>query len=346
MQDLLNIDLNELVTKEISEKISGLEKDSADLSTKSIKQQKEISLLKKELAAAQSTVWFMQYLRDRFSRITKGEMDSGGWFDSVQKNQFIFIKEVLATFFDINIEQNGWLCSRSEGRLHVFLAVNYYTHKQEVISLLKILKENCTQEEEFITGFKMPYDYSRAEVLHYVSNPKYNTNGAIYGISQYWMEYGAGKQNMPHDLIMRSPYIIEKDVFSTLISNIKKGIPDYHYLFALPMYNNHVSAEQIQELGECLLTTPTTILKYGHVSGFINKFITKFNKATLDYLYTLISKDNQYKIFHWQNFPVEYQKRFLSEMDVQSVLKTLHEYHCTWTTEDKASFLKEYLNKP
>lgn len=345
MQDLLNIDLNELVTKEISEKISSLEQENNRQSEVIATQRNEISSLKKTVSNVQIVTGFWDHLRSEYSNITQGKVDKNGWFDSKQKNQFLFIEKTLSNFFNINKEQNGWLSSRSDGGLAVYLAVNFYTHKQEVINLLQVLKDDCSKEVEFIKSFKMPYDYDKSAVIRYVLEPNYNTNRCIFGISQYWIEGGAKKENVPHDLIMRNPFIVEPDVFAMIINSINKRVSNYYYLFALPLYNNHVSKEQIEQLGECLLKMGKSETDYDNVKSFISKFLLRFNNTTLDHLYARISNGNQFNTLHWENFPVEYQKRYLSTMDVQMVLKTLHDYSCKWTTEEKASFLKEYLNK-
>ena len=203
---------------------------------------------------------------------------------------------------------------------------------------------DCTKDVLFIESFKMPFDYTKEEVIQYVREPNYNTNGCIFGIGQYWIEYGAGKTNMPHDLIMRSPCILQDDVFEMLLSSIKRRTPNYYYLFALPKHNKNISSEQLILLGECLIGMETRILNYDEVNKFISENLRNFNNKTLDFLYGLIQSDNQFKTLHWEKFPNEYQMRFLKTRPLDEILKLLTNYSCTWSVEQKESFLREFTN--
>lgn len=187
----------------------------------------------------------------------------------------------------------------------------------------------------------MPFDYPKEDVIAYVKAPKYNTNGCIFGISSYWIEYGAAKPNMPHDLIMRNPHIIEEDVFPILIDSIRKKVPEFNYLFALPKYNSNVSKEQVVKLGECLIDNN---IKFSDtIAEFVSQNIKDFNSETLEFLFTKAQSDNQYKALHWEKFPNEYQMRFLESKPLDEVLKLITSYNCTWTIEQKENFLKRSL---
>jgi hypothetical protein len=344
--ELLNVDLNEIVSKEIGQKISSLEKQLESGNKTISDQRKEIKMLKERVLEAENTHHLFGKLRDTFSGIKEGEHDKSDWYDSRQKNQFLFIEQILSSLFGIKKAYNGWCCSRSDGSLVVHLAVNYYDHKKEICDLLQLLMkpEDSAKAISFLNAFKMPYDYSKDAVIGYVKAPKYNTNSAIFGVSNFWIEADAGLSNMPHDLIMKNPYILDEDVFSMLLESINKRVSEFHYLFALPEHNKNISDEQVSRLGECLITLNNRQLVFDSIKGFISKFILKFNHATLDFLYNFMSSDNQFRLLDWQKFPTEYQMRYLKYKDFDKVNKILNDYSCKWSSEEKKEFLKEYLN--
>ena len=343
--NILDIDLNELVSKEVSEKIEGLEKQLQKSYEENRSLSKQINVLKDSGKDALIILSLLDYIRTSFTAIEADKPDKDGWFNSKQKKQFLFIENVLLNLFGIAKEQNGWYCNRHDGSLSVHLAINFYKSKQTVIDLLSIIKPDSAKEINFIKSFQMPYDYPLQEVMSYAKRPKYNTNGCIFGITQYWIEYGAGLQNMPHNLIMQNPLILTPDVFKVLLDTARSGQGESHYLFSLPAYNSKISDSQIKMLGECLMAVPKAFLSYDSLKEFLSKNLTAFNNKTLDYLYGLMTSDNQYKALHWENFPQEYQHRFLKAKPFTEVLSILTGYSCKWTPEQKEAFLKEYTNK-
>lgn len=342
MENLLEFDLNEVVSKQITEKIEGLQSDLKEANAKISGHLSEISRMKKEVDESKKLTWLLEFLRSQYSKIEASEKDSSGYYDSKQKKQFDFIEGIMANVFGINREFAGWYSSRDWGSLAPHLAVNFYSHRELVVSILKLISDNSAKEISFIIEFKMPYDYSKEEVLNYVKSPKYNTNGCVFGVSKYWIEAGAGKTNMPHDLIMRSPFIVEDDVFDAAINTIKKKSNEYSYLFAIPEHNPSVSEDQIKKLGSCLIDLPKGHFEYDPVKTFVKKNMGRLNTETLEFLFKMVSSDNQFKIFDWQNFPNDYQMRFLKSKNIDEVLKIITNYSCTWTIEQKDAFLKSY----
>lgn len=349
MSNLLGVNLNEIASQAIVEKIESLELDLKAAQLVINDHFAAITSLKKKEAGVKAITSLLDHLRKVFSSIERGPSDSGGWYDSKQKNQYLFIEKVLTNVFNIKRETtreaNGWYSSRSDGALAPYLAVNFYHNKDVVIDLLRVLMPNCEKEVSFIRAFQMPYDYPKETVLHYVKAPGHNTNGCIFGISEFWFNAGAGAGNMPHDLIMKSPFIVEDDVFETLLDTIKRKASEYHYLFALPRHNKSVSPEQIAALGEQLLSLSDTVRGYDHVDNFIVENLKAFNDKTLDFLYSKIQSDNQFKTLHWEKFPNEYQMRFLKEKSLGEVLQMLARQGCTWTAEQKKAFLNEFTSK-
>lgn len=337
--ETLQFDLNEIVSKEIGEKIESLGNSVEQLNAIIREKDKQIFDLNSKVRKSETVLGIVEFLRTQYSEIKEGEHDKGDWYNSRAKNQFLFIEKVMLSLYSVPKEGNGWLSSRSDGSLGGYLAVNYYNHKQQVIDLLKVFGGD-ERSISFIAAFKMPYDYSKADVIQYVKNPQYNTNGCIFDVSQYWVESGAAKSNMPHGLIMKSKHIVEDDVFAELLNSVKKKVSNYCYLYALPKYNT-LSEKQIQDLGETLIGWKPS--QYDEtIKEFVSSKLIRFNDGTLDYFYGLMTKDNQFNILHWEKFPSKYQMKYLNNLPIEDVLKTITNYSCKWTSEEKQSFLKEY----
>lgn len=343
--ETLNIDLNELVTKEINDKISELEKTIATYREQLNEQWSINKKLEKKVEESIIANQLLDFLRNEFSKITSSKVDNGGWYDSKQKNQYMFIKNTLANIFGVKEEYNGWLSHRSDGTLRSYLAVNYYSNKEVVINLLKAIMPDHNSAVEFIKFFVMPFDYGKNEVLKYVKAPSYNTNGCIFGINQYWYEAREAQGgNMPHDLIMQNTQILKEDVFNELLETIRKRKTNWYYLFALPKYNKNISNDQIKQLGELLIDMKKNELDQENLKGFISDNILLLNNKTLDFLYSLINTDNQFSYLNWQRFPVEYQMRFLKAKTFEEVYKILTNYDCKWTIQQKEDFLKQLFS--
>lgn len=345
--DILTIDVNEIVSNQIKEKFSNLENQIIELNNtieNKNSKLKELSLKLKELETKNNNNEYVSFLFDKlkntFSQISN-DPEKAEFKKLKNQKQFEFIDLILITFFDIKKEQNGWLSydTSSSTLLERYLAINYYENKDIVINLLKILDDKCKDKIDFIKNFRMPCDYSKEEVLNYVKNPHYCTNGNIFQISQYWVESGLGKENLPHHLIMKNKFILEEDVFDELIKTIKSERLKFYYLFSLPKYNKNITKEQIQKMGSCL-STIYKYLNYKEIQEFIKDNLLDFNEETLNYLYLYITTDNQFKIFHWENFPVKYQISYLMNKPINDVFKLFNNSSCKWTEEQKEEFLR------
>jgi hypothetical protein len=299
MDNILEVDLNEFVSKKFAENMESMQ-SRLDVAQQTISEQQEkIQDLKDQIKNLETmatntshTAHLLNIARKKFSEIKAGERDDGGWFDSKQKIQFHFISQLMLNLFGIE-NKVKWLSSRGDGSLKVYLAVAYYQNKEEIKNLVRVLTPEYKEITTFIDSFIMPYDYAIEDVLSYVKKPHYCTNGAIYDISQYWIEAGAKKTNMPHSLIMMNSHILEDNVFEELLSTITMGRSDFVYLFALPKYNKEITDEQIARLGECLIGLKS--LKGDVIEGFIKNNIRKFNGKTLDFLFQYVNGERDRK---------------------------------------------------
>lgn len=332
----LKLDLNELVNQEVAQKIDSLKKQvfNTELELKTIRHQKD--RLEKTIEDSKQILPLLNKIRQTFSSITSN--DSGF---SKQRSQFMFIETILLNIFNIKKEKKGWYCYKNEGSLKAHLAVNYYSNKETVIELLNILIQDSRDIVSFIRHFKMPFDYTREQIIDFVKSPKTNTNSTYFQISGHWLRDPMGGKNVPYHLIMENTFIVEEDIFELLINSIEKRVNNYYYLFALPKYNKKVSKEQVSKLGELLLTLNPTYLNHEVVKEFISSNIKDFNDSTLEFLYTRINSNNSFNFLYWEKFPVKYQMRFLKSKTIDVVLKILGNHNCSWLAEDKIEFFKK-----
>jgi len=330
MDDILEFDVNEIVKDEVKSMLRSYEDKLNMCRDENYKLKKEISELKNVVKSVEDITFLLNYIKNEYTQF-KNNLD-----------RFLFIENIMCYIFNIKGEYKP---STENAKLEVLLAINYYKHKDTIINILKIINPDyCSNKISFITDFRMPYDYSKEEVMEYVKNPSYNTNGCMFGISIYWIELEAKKKNMPHDLIMKNPHILEDDVFNILINTINKHIHTSHYLFAVAKHNENISDNQIKQLGECLIKVPASWFGYECVKQFIRDNILNFNTKTLDYLYGFASNDNQFKLFYWENFPVMYQMEYLKSKSFEKVFGILSDRSCKWSIEDKERFLKGFIN--
>lgn len=349
---MLEIDLNKYVSDEIKKEIQDYKQEIQLLSDKNIQLKKRLHKQEEQIQKCSSLALLSSKLKDKFNSIKNGESDRGGWYDSKAKKQYYFINKILSTFFNITEEYGGWKSSRSDGSLKVYLAVNYYQNKDILISLLDVLLEGNDNSffyedtKSYIRNFKMPFDKDKEFLKKYLINPTGNTNGANIGVSQYWINAGAEETSMPHDLMMKHPNILDEDIFPSYIDVLKRSKGSKSYLLELPNFNRNISEQQLQELGECLLSFSKTAIGYSNTEKFINIYLKRFNKKTLDFLYQGVTTENQYNTLHWEKFPVDYQKKYLLSKDFEVVERALFSRNCQWTKDEKTSFLKIYFKEP
>lgn len=324
----LDLDLNRIVNKQVAEEIKALEKTVKSLREDKQKLKEENKLYQETVKRTESTLLISDSIKKAYKEIGKNPSE-----------QYDFIKSIMKTLFGIEEAYKFY-----QFGLALNLAINFYDHKKLLIPILEILNDidymGRNKVIPYITEFRMPYGYTHERILKYVKNPHYNTNGA-FGISQYW---NGGDINLPHDLLLKNPVVMESDIWAELIKTVNGPLSDRVYLYAVYKYQN-LDAEKIQELGRTLIGKINRLKSDSIIGKFIKVNLYSFDNDTIDYLYTLISSDNQFKLLHWGNFPIKWQKKHLMNKNIEEVIKLFSNYSCKWTIEEKDSFLKEYYKK-
>ncbi len=339
----LTIDLNELVSKEVTAKIASLEETIETLKNRNIEINSKFLETKKHLDSSLDFVFLVQHLKTEFNTITATKESNDTFAKGKPYNQYIFLREILNKIFNIKKEAK-WYGDYKDNNFRQNLAINFYEHKELVIKLLKVLKEDPTYDIQFIQQFIMPYDYDYETVIKLLRKLWYNTNGQIFDINPWWVESGATLNNLPYSLFLANPLLAEDEVFAILLDTIQKKQTNYEYLFKVVKYNENITQEQIRLLGNCLIGIRNE--RYNDdIRWFIENYITQFDKPTLNYLSTFVNYDNQFNTFAWQRFPAEYQMTFLQNKPFDEVFKIISDYSCKWTITEKENFLKLYLNE-
>jgi len=327
--DYLDIDLNEIATKAIRKEISSLESTIKRLKKENTELCSTKNGLKKELTSAEN-----------FSFISASIVAQWAECKSVPE-KCEYIEKIMLWVFGI---KKSYSFYDDRGGLLRNLAINYYHHKEELISIVTLLDIKHSSYSsttgsfiDSIKAFIMPCDWDKNKILAYVKSPHYCTNGCVYGPSQFYFE---NDRNVTHDLIQANKHIIDPDVFDEVINTIEKKSGEYNYLYTIPKYNTAISRDQIKRLGRTLIGKKG---KFYDITGeFVKKNMSIFDKETLEYLYLLTSHDNEYRLFHWQNFPIEYQQRYLKERPILKILHIILDHNCKWTDEQKEEFLQKY----
>jgi hypothetical protein len=354
MEKFENISLDELLENRVSEETENLteeiEKKSlriSELNTFLVEKDEKITSLENDIKSASNMLLFADKIKEKYKLIKRIPETEDNYEQSELYLKYKYISNVLSEVFEIKAEYEYYNPGYSHfGLLALNLAINYYKHKTILIALINVLYD-CSSERTKIVGtitdFIMPYNYTEKELIPLLKKIDSHTNGCYDRISSYWVESGGKLKNIPYNLLLKNPLISKPDIFIILIESIKKEILNFSYLYSIAKHQQF-SKEQIQELGETLININPCYLKYREIENFINTNIKDFNKKTLDHFYNLITSDNQYKTFHWEIFPVEYQYKFLLNKNIEDVLKIITEYSCKWTIEEKDIFLKEYYS--
>lgn len=342
MEDYLEIDLNQVINERVAKEIKSLKSQLKQSNEHAYRLSDQLAQKNKQLSDVSAVSDLMTSLRAAFENIKSNPKSDSEYERGAEQNRYRFISNVMLSLFGIKSATGV-----EKGGLGAVLSVNYYDHKDIVIGLVKALMADHSKVTSFISSFKMPYDYSKDEVIKYVQAPHYCTNGALFGVSSFWVKQGAGsKSNVPHDLIQKNPHILSKDVFSAVIDTINRRTrSEFYLLFGIGVYNLDISDAQVKQLSSMLTTLSDAHLGYEPVKKFISDRIHQFSEEAIEFLFKKATSGNQYNMLHWEKFPEDYQERFLMKSDLPQALTCIQNYSCQWSVERKENFLRKFLDQ-
>src|SRR5205085_11523579 len=101
MENTLQFDLNEIVSKEINSKISTLESTIESLQSEIRKKDLVVYQLREQVKNSELSLSFITNLREEFSKIIATPKTKDCYGNSKTRNQFNFIENVLLNLFNI-----------------------------------------------------------------------------------------------------------------------------------------------------------------------------------------------------------------------------------------------------
>lgn len=337
--NLLGIDLNEVANEAISKKINDLEAENDLLGTDIAALKSQLRTVNKKFEEYKSNsklvMTVFQNIRNTYAALKSAPETRDSYAKSLDMVKYEFIRDIMLFIFGVK-EAHGYV----KGSLGRNLAANFYDNKNDVISILDLLgqEENHFQSvQSKIREFVHPKDFTKEQVMKYAKSPNYNTNGNHNGYDPLIKGYG-----IPHDMIQSNPIMIEDDVFTEVIESIRNRRGTYNLLFDMHK-NASLSDSQIKLMGDLVPVLLLEKRKSDEMTRFTEKNLHKFNDSTIRVLFdNYASKDNQFKTFHWEKFPVKYQHEYLLKRPIQEVLGVISHYSCSWSDKEKDEFLKRY----
>jgi len=308
VEGILDIDLNDVVSKEIAKRIKSLEKTIASQEKKMDEQYKEIQELKSKAKMANIANGLVENLRKRYAAIVAVKDHKGNVETSEPQGKYSFIRKVAKLVYGIVLDES--LVSSSHS--HSALAYAARNHKQEVCDILRLLDSDRWVSDKIrsIQSFRMPSEFSKSEIMGTIKNMPYGYNGCNFGTITHWVESGFSNY-VPLDLLMKSPHFVADDCFAAILDSIQNNKPHSGDLFALPFYNSHITDDQIKALGALAAAMPVKGRQEETYHGkFIAKYMERFNKEDIEKLFVSMNVGTcDWTALYWGIFPVEYQMR-------------------------------------
>lgn len=344
----LGYDLNELANKAIQEKINDLEEENNKLDNLVSELQNENEIIKSEikdtLRKSKLILSIFDGFRETYSSITIDQKEDDNYpRNGISVKRYNYIKNLMVLVYGIETKHDMYY-----GGLATNLAVAFYDNKKELINILSLIEAKGNGIFDisiinFIEKFTMPYDYDKSKIIEYVKKPPYNTNNCMNGINAL-IEYNC----TPHDIIQQSKFIVDEDVFEIIIETISKKRNESYMLFQVYKHNSLITDNHIMEMGKHIfLFIPKSLKKCDmrdSVYHFISDNLHKLDANTVDKLFELYcNNQNNFSLFHWEKFPIEYQFKYLMSKSFDEVLNTTNHYSCKWSQEQKESFYKSYF---
>lgn len=333
----MDIDLNEVVSKAVNDKIRELEGEVSALNKKANEDRVAIAGLKAKVSEADDILSLSAAIKARYSAL---KHIYGDYETSVAEQQY----EIICGFMKLAFGEKPYtdrFHGNYRGILWPNLAVGFHHCIENLVVAIKAIVPDSSKLVSNISHYTIPWNWNRATLSKFLKECPYNTNGGMTGISEYWMEGGAGYKNVPYDIVLKSPLFREDGLFNELCDAIRSKRQCSDYLFILPDVNE-LSDEQIGEMGR--LVPGNTIHKDSNMALFIKRYLRKFDEDTIGKICQKAVDGYGWELLNYQWFPVKWQKQFLMGKEFKEILSIFAQSGCEWTVEQKREFLSEYFN--
>lgn len=346
VDEILNIDLNDVVSKAVSKQIKAFEKTIEQQEKKIADQSIELKSLKAKAKLTDTANGLIEKLRERYAAITDTKDNQGNMLRTEAQGKYSFIREVAKLVHGIVLDEE----LRSKSYTHSALAYAARNHKQEVSDILRLIDTDqwVIPKLQEIHKFRMPSEFSKGEIMQVIRQMPYGYNGCSFGTITHWVE-SSFTNYVPMDLLMESPHFVADDCFQMVLTSIKEDRPNSGDLFALPFYNYAITDDQIKALGA--LAADMSVKgrqQETHHGKFILKYMEKFNKEDIEKLFVKMNIGTcDWEPLYWGIFPLEYQRKAFRKMTFKRLSELLSSYGSKFGTDQKEAIYADwFLHNP
>lgn len=342
IEEVLDIDLNDVVSKAIKKRIKQLEKQVADQEQKLYNQSQEIQDLKAKDKVDDAAKEITEALRNRYAAVTATPATSDAYERSVLHNQYRMVRDIVKLTYGKTLPEE--LSSRSD----VFYSIMWACkdHKKEVCNVLLAMDSNGTKHlRDSISGFHTPEMYSKNAIMQFLKNPHRGYNGSHLRCLYHWIGERFSMNYCPYEMLLANPACVQDDCFATMIESIKAKIEYSEDFFGMPLYNSAATDEQIKTLGSLAAQLTTKQLSKDTEAGqFVAKFMSKFNKEDVDLLFERINMTStEWSTLYYGIFPVEYQMKAFRNMTFKALKELIQNYNSRYSPEQQESIFADWF---
>lgn len=344
IDEVLDIDLNDVVSKAIRKQIKQLQKQVADQGKKLYNQSQEIQDLKARAKMTAIADGMIDKLRAKYAAIKDVKDHKGDVQVKESEGKYKFLRELAKMVFGITLEESLVSASSWQSSL-VYASRNY---KTEVCELLMLLDTSSWARQAIgeIGRFRLPSEYSAEGITTFLRKLHYGYNGNRYGGLYGWVSSGFDKDYAPYEFFMQSPHTVSEYCFGLVLESIKNKKEYSEELFGLPLYNSAVTDAQIKALGSLAADIPIKGNQQSTMHGkFIAKYLHQFEKADIDKLFAKMDLGTyEWSALNWGIFPVSYQMKAFRNMPFKALKDLVQNHNTRFSPEHQESIFADWFH--
>lgn len=337
IDEVLDIDLNDVVSKAIRKQIKQLQKQVADQEKKLYNQSQEIQDLKAKAKMTAIADGMIDKLRAKYAAIKDVKDHKGNVSQSEWRGKYQFIREVSKLIYGIVLEEE----LVSYDYVTCSLAYVARNHKDMFCEILGMVDQTawCADKINEIRRFRMPVDFSLSEVKALIRTIPHSDSISA------WIQDSFKESYTPISLLMKSPHFVKDECFGLVVQAIMDKRQYSERFFALPFCNGGVTESQIQTLGSLAVDIPVK----GHQTEtshgkFIAMYLNKFRKSDIDKLFEKINlTSTDWSAMYWGIFPVEYQMKAFRKMTFKALTDLLGNHSSRFTVEHREAIYADWF---
>ena len=232
------------------------------------------------------------------------------------------------------------------------LIFEYYNNKNDILNICDTLN---IKYPDWYKTYKMPYEYDvdtiklflkKIEKAYVCNSCIYNENiGFFYcNIKQYENENELIKNEMYHDipwqLFLKNKFLLNEDIWETVLDKIKKEKSNSYYFFAIDLYQK-LDDNKLKQLFDLAIKS-----RHAEAKDFIKRHmdLLKYHKDIAKQFKEKISFE-KYKGVHFSSFPKDIQIEYLKTLSIINLNTALEDTRCELTNVEKRNLMIEAVNK-